>query len=66
MIEDGGLVPPAELRQRLRGPDSPTVIDVRDAEEFAAGHLPSALHTPSDQLRARLGEVPRDRPVVTY
>jgi hypothetical protein len=37
MIEDGSLVPPAELRQRLRGPDAPTVIDVRDAGCWRAG-----------------------------
>jgi len=66
MNEDGSLVPPAELRGRLGGPDAPTVIDVRDADEYAAGHLPGARHIPGEELGARLGEVPRGRPVVTY
>jgi rhodanese-related sulfurtransferase len=66
MTEDSGLISPAELRARLTGPNAPTVIDVRDADEYAAGHLPGARHIPGDQLNARLREVPRDRPVVTY
>jgi len=66
MSEDRDLASPAELRGRLGRPDTPTVIDVRDAEEYAAGHLPGARHIPGDQLAERLGEVPRGRPVVTY
>jgi rhodanese-related sulfurtransferase len=66
MNEDGSLVPPGELRGRLDGPDAPTVIDVRDADEYAAGHLPGARHIPGEELRGRLDEVPRGRPVVTY
>jgi rhodanese-related sulfurtransferase len=65
-MSEGGLISPAELRARLEGPDSATVIDVRDADEYAAGHLPGARHIPGDQLRQRVGEVPRGRPVVTY
>ena len=42
------------------------VLDVRSAAELAGelGHLVGALHIPLDELRARIGEVPRDRPVV--
>lgn len=40
------------------------VLDVREASEWSAGHLPDALHIPAGALPARLGEVPRDRPVV--
>ena len=43
-----------------------TVLDVRPVEEFAAGHLPSARSMPLRELRARLGELPRDREVVAY
>ncbi len=41
-----------------------TVIDVRGATEWAAGHLPSATHIPLGYLPDRLAEVPADRPVV--
>ena len=65
MGEDDGLVSPIELRDRLGGADAPTIIDVRDTDEYAAGHLPGARHIPGDELSDRLGEVPRGRPVVT-
>jgi NADPH-dependent 2,4-dienoyl-CoA reductase/sulfur reductase-like enzyme/rhodanese-related sulfurtransferase len=37
------------------------VLDVREPEEFAAGHIPNAINLPLSQLRARYGELPRDR-----
>ena len=43
-----------------------TLIDVRPAAEFEAGHLPGARSIPFDELPSRLGEIPRDRPVVAY
>lgn len=33
------------------------ILDVRRTDEFAAGHLPGALHVPHTQLRERLDEV---------
>jgi rhodanese-related sulfurtransferase len=64
--EAAAYISPAALRALLRTGGAPTVLDVRDAAEFAAGHLPGARHLPGDELPRRLGEVPRDRPVVTY
>lgn len=43
-----------------------TVVDVRPAEEFAAGHLPNAISIPLPELRRRLGELPKRREVVAY
>ena len=43
-----------------------TVVDVRTCREFAAGHLPGATHIPYTHLRARIGDIPRDRPVLCY
>ncbi len=37
------------------------VIDVRDAAEFAAGHIPSARHVPAAELAKRAGEWARYR-----
>ncbi len=42
------------------------VLDVREPAEFAAGHLPGAVNIPLGQLRDRLAEIPRDRPVRAY
>lgn len=43
-----------------------TVLDVRPAEEYRAGHLAGAISIPVGQLRARLRELPKHREVVAY
>lgn len=43
-----------------------TLVDVRPPEEYRAGHLPGARSIPLPELPARLGELPRSRPVVAY
>lgn len=43
-----------------------TVLDVRPAAEFAAGHLPGAVNIPIDELERRLAELPRRKEVVAY
>ncbi len=43
-----------------------TVIDVRPAEEYAAGHLPGALHLPLDELERRLSELDPDQEIIAY
>lgn len=47
-------------------PDSALLLDVRTELEFNNGHVPGALNIPVDSLRARLAELPRDRPIVAY
>jgi rhodanese-related sulfurtransferase len=42
------------------------VLDVRPAEEYAAGHLANAVSMPLDELERRLAELPKDRPIVAY
>jgi rhodanese-related sulfurtransferase len=42
------------------------VLDVRPTDEYLAAHLPFARSIPLDELRQRLAELPRDRPVVAY
>ncbi len=43
-----------------------TLIDVRPPQEFAAGHLPSAVNIPPDQLASALDRLDPTRPVVAY
>ncbi len=52
------------IEERIAG--GAKVIDVRTPEEFADGAYPGAVNIPVSSLGARLGEVPRDRPVVLY
>ena len=54
-----------ELLRRVRSGEV-TVLDVRPAEEYRAGHIPGALSVPVSELKARLHELPRDREVVAY
>ncbi len=43
-----------------------TVLDVRPAEEFDAGHLPDAVNIPLNELEHRLSELPKDQEIVAY
>ena len=46
--------------------ERPFVLDVRTPQEFASGHIPGAVNIPVDDLRSRLGELPRDREIAAY
>jgi NADPH-dependent 2,4-dienoyl-CoA reductase/sulfur reductase-like enzyme/rhodanese-related sulfurtransferase len=46
--------------------DQVTILDVRTPAEYDAWHVPGAILMPYTELRQRLGEVPRDKPVYTY
>ncbi len=63
-----GLTKPvhADELDRFLADSEATLVDVRTAPEVAAGSIPSAIHVPLEELRGRLGEIPRDRPVVVY
>ena len=39
-------------------------VDVREPEEWEAGHVDGSLWIPLGELQARAGELPRDRPLV--
>ncbi|MBD8871087.1 rhodanese-like domain-containing protein [Nocardioides donggukensis] len=43
--------------------DGATLVDVREPDEYAEGHVPGARPIPMGQLPARLGELDRERPV---
>jgi rhodanese-related sulfurtransferase len=41
------------------------VLDVREPEEWRAGRIAGSQHLPLGQLRERLGDVPKDRTILT-
>jgi rhodanese-related sulfurtransferase len=60
--------PQIDVEAILDGPTDrrPFILDVRTHEEFAQGHIPGAVNIPVDELRNRLGEVPRNQDVAAY
>jgi rhodanese-related sulfurtransferase len=41
------------------------IVDVREPDEWQAGHVPGAIHIPLGALAARRGELDPARPVIT-
>lgn len=58
-------IPATELLERLKA-GMVTVLDVRPAEEYAAGHLPGALNVPAEELAGRLKKLSKGREVIAY
>ncbi len=44
---------------------SHTLVDVRERDEWQAGHIGEAIHIPLGELSRRLGELDRTKPVYT-
>lgn len=61
-------VPMRDAEQAIQRAD--VLLDVREAEEFAAGHLPGAMHVSRGLLEFKLSSTPaltpRDLKVVVY
>ncbi len=52
----------------LMNRSKPLILDVRDAAEFAAGHIQGAKHIPVAELLARMKEIEKfkDKPVLVH
>ncbi|MGH9433233.1 MAG: ArsR/SmtB family transcription factor [Terriglobia bacterium] len=66
--EERELLEPVEMKALLRRMrrGEVTVLDVRPAEEYQAGHLPGAVSVPLKALKTRLASLPRDQEIVAY
>jgi rhodanese-related sulfurtransferase len=47
-------------------PQHAFLLDVRTEAERQRGFIPGSVQIPLDRLRARLGELPRDREIVVF
>ncbi|MGA2493105.1 MAG: metalloregulator ArsR/SmtB family transcription factor [Roseiarcus sp.] len=54
-----------ELARRVKD-GAVTVLDVRPADEYVAGHLPRAVNVPLKELARRLREIPKSREIIAY
>lgn len=50
--------------EMVRGDSADLVLDVRSEDEFNLNAIPGSLNIPLEQLRTRLGELPRDKRIV--
>ncbi|TGD81864.1 molybdopterin-synthase adenylyltransferase MoeB [Hymenobacter wooponensis] len=55
-----------ELQEQLASAHPPFLLDVREPDEFASGHIPGATLLPLSNLDKGVGSVPRHHPVVVY
>ncbi|PJA74342.1 ArsR family transcriptional regulator [bacterium CG_4_9_14_3_um_filter_65_15] len=67
-LEERGELEPVDVEalvSRVRSGEV-TVLDVRPAEEYEAGHIPGALSVPLAELKRKLRELPSDGEIVAY
>ncbi len=55
-------VTPEEARRRQQA--GALIVDVREPEEWRAGHIPGAVHVPLGELGARLHELDAERELI--
>ncbi|MHB8644743.1 MAG: MBL fold metallo-hydrolase [Thermomicrobiales bacterium] len=56
-------IPVIEIADVERRAATTLLLDVREPDEYAHGHVPGAINLPQAELASRLDAVPRDRPV---
>jgi glyoxylase-like metal-dependent hydrolase (beta-lactamase superfamily II)/rhodanese-related sulfurtransferase len=64
MLTTAPHVDETDIEELERQAAGAVLLDVREPEEYAHGHVPGALNLPQADLASRLDEVPRDRPVM--
>ena len=62
MAEENEIAP-EEVKKRLDAGEI-QLVDVREPDEWDAGHIPGARHIELDQLTAEAGTIDRDKPIV--
>jgi phage shock protein E len=63
-LRGGRKVPSHLVLEKIKA--GAKVVDVRSPEEFRGGAYPGAVNIPVQALASRMGEIPKDRPVVLY
>jgi hydroxyacylglutathione hydrolase len=60
------IIPVHQVRERLRANEGLVVLDVRQANEWQAGHIPGAVHIEAGQLTERRPVVAVDTPIAVH
>jgi phage shock protein E len=53
-----------ELSEKLKNGKRPLVIDVRQPEEYSAGHIAGSKLIPLGELGKRVSELPKDKEII--
>ena len=56
-------IPATQAHQAVA--EGAVLLDIRERDEWRAGHAPQARHVALSQLEDHLGDLPADRPIVT-
>jgi rhodanese-related sulfurtransferase len=60
---DNYIIAPADLLAIVEeNPDAVTVVDIRSAEDYAAGHIEGAINIPFKEVGANIDQIPMNRP----
>ncbi|MDF2541813.1 MAG: hypothetical protein K0S47_1531 [Herbinix sp.] len=51
---------------RYFGKNNVLIIDLRDPEEYASGHIPTAVNIPYDELDTREKDIPKNYLLIFY
>lgn len=57
-------VPVTRVRELVE--NNEFIVDVREKHEYALGHLKNAVNIPLSEIRERVNEIPKDRPVYLH
>ena len=62
--EEGTIAIVAFEQIHKENPASIMLIDVRDPDEYDAGHFETAVNMPTDMLEEKISTLPADKPIV--
>ena len=62
--EEGSIAIANFEKIQNENPQSVYLVDVRDPDEFAAGHFKTAVNIPVDELEEKVDTLPADKPIV--
>lgn len=65
LAETSAQISQPALVTQIESGNAPLILDVRTAEEYAAGHIPGAINIYFREIGERLDELP-DGPIVVY
>lgn len=64
VADEPATITPEALRDELASKEKPLVVDVREPDEFNAGHIAEALLAPLAKVEQELETVAKDRDIV--